>query len=486
MLGSIGGLLHWDERTMLPPRGGDYRAEQLRLVAGMVHQRWTAPELGQWLDELATSHLARDSSSPQGATIRWLRWQYDRRRRLPQQLVEELAQVTVLAQQAWQEARKADDFTRFRPWLEKVFRLKREQAEAWGYDDTPYDALLAEYEPGMTTARVSSLLGPLAGRLVCLLETIRGASRRPRLEVLRGRFPQPAQEAFGRKAATAIGFDFSRGRLDVTAHPFCSRLGPNDCRITTRYNENDFAGSFFGILHEAGHGIYEQGLPAEWYGLPPGEPAGLGIHESQSRLWENLVGRSRGFWEYFFREAQQAFPAALGSVVIDDFLLAVNAVRPSLIRVEADEVTYNLHIVIRFDLEQQIVSGKLSVDELPEAWNEAYRRYLGMEPTGFADGVLQDIHWACGLLGYFPTYSLGNIYAAQLFAQAEQALGPPDEAFRRGRFSPLRHWLAENVYRHGRCYSASELIERATGAPPGEEPLLEYLAGKYGRLYRLN
>lgn len=485
MLESIGRLLQWDERTMLPPLGAGYRAEQMRLLSGMVHKRWTAPELGSRLQELAASDLAADSSTPEGATIRWLQWHYSRRTRLPQKLVEELAEATVLAQQVWQEARKADDFARFRPWLEKVLRLKREQAEAWGYHSSPYDALLAEYEPGITTDKVSALLVPLAGRLACLLESIRQANRRPNLHLLHGPFPQPAQEAVGRKAAAAIGFDFARGRLDVTAHPFCSRLGPNDCRITTRYHEAQFAGAFFGILHEAGHGIYEQGLPVDWYGLPPGEPAGLGIHESQSRLWENLVGRSRGFWEYFYPEVQHTFPVVLGGVALDEFLLAVNAVRPSLIRVEADEVTYNLHIIIRFELEQQILTGDLPVDDLPGAWNEAYRRHLAMEPADFADGVLQDIHWAAGLLGYFPTYTLGNIYAAQLFARAEEDLGPADELFQRGRFSDLRQWLAEHVYRHGHCYAASQLMEQATGNPPSEEPLLAYLNGKYRLLYGL-
>jgi carboxypeptidase Taq len=303
--------------------------------------------------------------------------------------------------------------------------------------------------------------------------------------LLQRRFPVDVQEQFGREAAAAIGFDFARGRLDVTAHPFCTTLGPHDCRITTRYDEQFFNTAFFGILHEAGHGIYEQGLPAEHFGLPPGEAISLGIHESQSRLWENFVGRGRAFWNWFYPAAQRHFPAALGDVDCDDFYFAINDVRPSLIRVEADEATYNLHILVRFELEQALLQGDLPPSDLPDAWNEKYRKYLGIAPPDDRRGVLQDVHWSAGLLGYFPTYSLGNLYAAQFFAQAKIELGDLEGGLSRGDFRPLKHWLREKIHRHGQRWSAAELVQRVTGRPLSAKPLVEHLRAKMAPLYGL-
>ena len=283
-------------------------------------------------------------------------------------------------------------------------------------------------------------------------------------------------------AAAAIGFDFDRGRLDVTHHPFCTEMGPDDTRITTRYDENFFPMAFFGILHEAGHGIYDQGLRGECYGTGPGEYLSLGFHESQSRMWENQVGRSRPFWNHMYSKAQQSFES-LADVALDDFYFAINNVEPSLIRVEADEVTYNLHIIIRFELEQAFMSGDVSVDDLPGAWSEKYQHYLGISPPNDADGVMQDIHWSAGLIGYFPTYSLGNLYAAQLFDKADEELGGLHEQFARGEFQPLKDWLVEKIHKPGRCYSASQLIERVTGNPLSHHHLVNYLYGKLGPLY---
>jgi carboxypeptidase Taq len=273
--------------------------------------------------------------------------------------------------------------------------------------------------------------------------------------------------------------------LDVTAHPFCSGLGPHDCRITTRYDEQFFNAAFFGILHEAGHGIYEQGLPVEHYGLPLGEAISLGIHESQSRLWENLVGRSRAFWTHFYPRAQAMFPAALGDVAADDFYRAINDVRPSLVRVEADEVTYNLHILVRFELERAMLEGDLQAPEMPGAWREKYRQYLGVTPPDDRDGVLQDVHWSAGLIGYFPTYSLGNLYAAQIFAQAKIEVADLEAALAGGHFSPLADWLREKVHRHGQRWSAAELVQRVTGRPLSPKPLIEHLRAKMEPLYGL-
>ena len=352
MIESIQELLGWDERTMMPPAAGEYRAEQITYLSGLVHGRRTDPQIGAWLNELADSPQAADPHSPAGTTIREVRRDYEKRCKLPRSLVEELTRACVLGQQAWTEARRNDDFASFLPHLEQIYRLKRQQAEAVGYADEPYDALLDDFEPQARTAEVAGVLAGLREQLTPLVAALVGSRRKPNREILRRRYPVAAQEAFGKLAATAIGFDFERGRLDVTHHPFCAGVGPYDCRITTRYDEHFFPSAFFGILHEAGHGIYDQGLPTEFYGLPPGTFVSLGIHESQSRLWENAVGRSHAFWRHFFPLAQQQFPDALTDVSLDDFHFAVNDVRPSLIRVEADEATYNLHIIIRFELER--------------------------------------------------------------------------------------------------------------------------------------
>ena len=483
LLSSIESLLGWDERCLLPAAGAEYRAEQMTLVTGLIHARQTDPRLGGWLDELAASPLAADPASASGATIRQLRRQYEKKTKLPQALVEELTRTSVLGQQVWQTARADCDFAALAPLLQKTIDLKREQADAIGYAECRYDALLDDYEQGERTSNLTRVLGELRDELTPLVAAIRSSGRQPERAILHRHYSLEAQEAFGRQVAAAIGFDFTRGRLDVTAHPFCTAPGPHDCRITTRYEEGYFSGALFGTLHEAGHGIYDQGLPAEHFGLPAGEAVSMGIHESQSRLWENLVGRSRAFWRHFYPAAQQAFPEALGHVALDDFYFAINDVRPSLIRIESDEATYNLHILIRFELEQALVEGDLPVAELPGAWNEKYREYLGIEPANDGEGVLQDIHWSAGLFGYFPTYSLGNLYAAQFFAQADDDLGGLAEQFARGKFEPLRLWLVDRIHQYGQRYSAGELVERVTGAPLSHRALMDHLRGKLGPLY---
>lgn len=485
LLESVDGLLGWDERTKLPPAGGAYRAEQIAYLAGWIHRRRTDPQLGEWLSELADSSLADDPHSDQGATIRVMKRLFEKRSKLPQQLVEEITRASVLGQQAWVEARKNNDFRSFEPILSKIIGLRRQEAAAVGFQQSPYDPLLDDYEPGERTSNVARVLEGLRQDLVPLVQAIADSGKKPQSEILERHYPAAKQEAFGRAAAERIGFDFRRGRLDETQHPFCGGAGPDDVRITTRYDEQFFNCAFFGILHEAGHGIYEQGLRGDWFGLPPGTANSLGIHESQSRLWENLVGRSRAFWKHFFPQASDIFPQSLGDVSLDDFYFAVNEVKPSLIRVEADEATYNLHIIIRFELEQALIKDELQAADLPDAWNEKYRHYLGIEPPSNADGVLQDVHWSAALVGYFPTYSLGNLYASQFFQQAEQELGNLDEQFARGEFEPLRQWLTEKVYRVGQCVPANQLVEQITGKPLSHEPLIRDLRKKLEPLYGL-
>ncbi len=365
LIASIESLLGWDERTYLPPAGGEYRAEQSTFIAGLVHQRWVDKSFGDHLEALAAGPLAADPTSDTAVVIRRLKRTRNKKIKLPQSLVEELTRTAVLGQQAWQEARQRNDFALFRPLLEKTIFLKKQQAEALGYEEHPYDALLDDYEPEARTADIARVLAGLREQLVPMVTTILLSGRLPRTDVLQRDFPLETQKTFGRRIAEAIGFDFTRGRIDVTAHPFCAGIGPHDCRITTRYDENSFNMALFGILHEAGHGLYEQGLPAQHYGLPLGEAISLGIHESQSRLWENFVGRSRAFWNFFYPQAQELFPLALGHVTLNDFYFAINEVRPSLIRVEADELTYNLHILIRFELELALLEGDLQAADLP-------------------------------------------------------------------------------------------------------------------------
>ena len=411
-LGSCAAVLGWDEQVNMPNGGAEHRATQLALLAGMTHEMATSSRIGELLNELESSDDLGEPTFAARVNVREARRSYDRATKLPQRLVEELSRTTTLAQQAWVAARRKSAFGDFQPWLEKMLDLKREEAAAIGFGDgVAYDALLDEYEPGATTASIQAAFAPLRDELVPLLTAIRESGRQPDISLLTRSFPVDKQRALGIEAATAIGFSFDEGRLDIAAHPFCSGFGPGDCRLTTRYDEHHFPGALFGTLHESGHGIYEQGLNHSDFGTGMGESVSLGIHESQSRLWENLVGRSRAFWQYFYPKTQTAFPNSLSDVAFDDFHAAINDVRSSFIRVEADEVTYNLHIMLRFELEQAMLSGELSAAELPGVWNETFTRYFGITPSNDSEGCMQDIHWSAGLFGYFPTYALGNMYA---------------------------------------------------------------------------
>jgi carboxypeptidase Taq len=483
LLSSCMSLLSWDEQTYMPKRGVEHRGDQMALLAGLHHEKATDPRIGELLSAVETSQVVADPESAESVNVRELRRSYNRLTKLPRSLVEELARTIPKAQQEWVAARKASSFAQFEPWLEKVVTLKRCEAVCLTSNGALYDALLDEYEPGAKSKEIAALFASLRAELVPLVDAILGSSRRPDLSVLGREFAIDRQRVFGEAAAAAVGFDFESGRLDTTAHPFCTRIGPGDCRITTRYELHSFSDSFFGILHEVGHGLYEQGLDPAHAGTPMGEAVSLGVHESQSRLWENAVARSRAFWVHFFPQARAHFPQSLGDVSLDAFLFAINHVEPSLNRVRADEVTYNLHILIRFDLEQALLSGDLQVVDLPRAWNERYERMLGLAPPNDAEGCLQDIHWSAGLVGYFPTYTLGNLFGAQLYARAFEELGDLESEFASGQFHTLLSWLRERVHRHGHRFHSAQLIERVTGAPPDHKPLIRALARKYGELY---
>lgn len=485
LLSSISSLVSWDEQTYMPKGGVANRSEQLSLLAGIQHERATSARRGELIAALENSGALGEEFGVKRINVREARRNYDRAVKLPRRLVEELSRVCSFAQQAWIDARKKQNFKTFEPWLEKVVTLKIEEAHAIGFREVPYDALLDDYEPGATASSIERIFRPLRDELVKLVAAIGSAQKRPDVSVLERRYPVDAQKRFATEAAAKIGFDFDAGRLDETAHPFCSGIGPGDTRLTTRYDEHHFPGAFFGVLHEAGHGIYDQGTDRDAFGTPKGNAVSLGVHESQSRMWENFVGRSRAFWQYFYPTAQQAFPEALGNVPLDDFHFAINDVRSSMIRVESDEVTYNLHIMLRFEIEQALASGELKVAEVPGAWNDAFTKSFGITPSNDSEGCLQDIHWSFGGIGYFPTYSLGNMYAAQLFEAASRDLGDLHAQFSRGDFTALKQWLNKNVHEPGQTYPPSMLIERITGQPPSHAPLVAHLHAKYAPLYGL-
>jgi carboxypeptidase Taq len=487
LLKSVSSLLSWDEQTQMPPRGAAHRADEAALLAKLAHERFTSGRTGELLAgaEADLTDAERRGDSDAAANVRETRRSFDRARKLPTALVEELSRTEVLAQQAWADARKRSDFGAFEPWLTKTLDLKRQQAACIGYaaDGEPYDALLDEYEPGETAAGITRVFESLRGPLVDLIGRIGASPRKTPSHLLNRHFPAAAQERLAREAAAAAGFDFSAGRLDVSVHPFCLDLGPGDVRITTRYHEDDFADAFFGVLHETGHALYEQGIMSAHFGTPLGEAVSLGIHESQSRMWENFVGRGRAFWKWWLPRARQAFPQALGDVGEGDWYTAVNDVRPSLIRTEADETTYNLHVLLRFDLERAMLRGELGAGDVPSAWNEKMRQYLGLAPPDDARGCLQDIHWSGGAVGYFPTYTLGNLYAAQFFERARSDVGDLDGMIGAGNFAPLLAWLRDRIHRHGKRYTARRLVKQVTGAELSADPLLRHLRAKASEVH---
>lgn len=482
-LNSCMAVLDWDERTYMPPNGSENRANQVALLAGMVHDRLTSSRIGEIINELLYNGLNLADDDIDSANLREIKRAYDRAVKVPKSLVEELSRTITLSQRVWQEAREKSDFEAFKPWMEKIVKLKRQEAEAVGYDGAPYNAMLDDFEPGASTEQITKVFAGLRDELVDLIARIKSSGNGPDDTIITRDYPIDRQEKFGMDAAAAIGFNFEAGRLDLTVHPFCTGFGPGDIRITTRYNKNHFPMAFFGIMHEAGHGIYEQGLPDKHYGTPCGQSTSLGIHESQSRMWENMVGRSKSFWKHFFSQAQATFPKALKDVTFDQFHFAVNNVRPSYIRVEADEATYNLHILLRFELESAFFNGDIKVEDVPAIWNEKFEKYFGIKPPNDKEGCLQDVHWSAGLIGYFPTYTLGNLYAAQFFAKASEDLGDLDTQFAGGDFSQLLDWLRKNIHHHGQRYRAEDLVKKVTGKTLSHQPLMQYLNTKFGELY---
>jgi len=480
VLNSCAAVLSWDQHTCMPRNGAGLRGEQMAFLASLSHQKFTDPKINELLTAIEGSELVKEPEADATANVREIRRAYDRATKIPASLVDELARVTTAAQQAWEQAKKANHFATFRPHLERIVELKRQEADAVGFKDHRYNALIEEYEPGTTVAELKELFAGLTKQLVPLIQKVAHSPKKPDRSILEREFPVERQKLFAESAAAAVGFNYAAGRLDTTAHPFCSGFGPGDCRITTRYNPRFFPEAFFGVMHETGHALYEQNLPAEHFGTPLGVACSFGIHESQSRLWENQVGRSRPFWDHFLPRLRQGFPTALADVSAEAFHFAINDIKPSFIRVEADEATYNLHIALRFELELALLSGDLAVVDLPDAWNSRFTALFGLTVPDDARGCLQDIHWSFGGLGYFPTYTLGNLYAAQFMVAAKHHMGAESlsEDLRRGEFGRLKDWLVKNIHQHGQRYRATELCRKATGSSLSPESFVHYLNEK--------
>lgn len=486
LLNHVSSLLGWDQETYMPEKGIDERAEQLALIGGMIHEKIVSPEIGRLLEELGVS-----DSEPKGNPelpeldrdfLRAVYRRYRREVRLPTRLVTELSRETSLAQAVWAKARKENDFPAFAPHLERVIALTREKAELLEYEDEPYDALLDEFEPWMKTASVREIFDRLQPALTDLVERIRNAS--PIDDAfLHIPFPVELQEAFGRIVLSDLGYGPERGRLDVSAHPFTTTLGGDDVRLTTNYSETLFTKGLFGIIHECGHGLYELGFADELKQSTLADGTSCAIHESQSRFWENIIGRSLPFWRHYYPRLVSRFPENLSDVPLERFYRAVNKVEPSFIRTEADEVTYGLHIILRFRLELELFSGTLSVKDLPERWRSESQTLLGISPATDSEGVLQDIHWSLGAFGYFPTYALGNLYAAQFYAAMRKDLPDLDSSIEAGEFHVPLAWLRKRIHAWGVRRTAEELVREVTGEPLDPSYFMRYLEDKYRTIY---
>ncbi len=481
-LGSASSLMSWDQETMMPPGAAGHRAEQMGTLARLAHEYYIDPALGDLLRELDHAMGDRDYADTERSIVRVMLREHTQRSRIPSDLVAEIAQLSAQARETWKEARSKADFSIFAGDLEKQFALARRLADALGYEANPYDALLDQFEPGLTYSLIREEFDRVKPRLAQLIGRISEHADRVGDEVLRRHYPKDAQFALGRRFAEEVGFDFHRGRIDLSTHPFTSGSSVDDVRLTTRVNERYFPDCIMSTIHEAGHGIHFQNTAAEPARFP--FRFGLALAESQSRFYENQIGRTREFWEYALPAFHEYFPDA-GDVTADQLYQAINRSEPSFIRVDADEVTYGMHIVLRFELENSVVNGELPVRDLPREWNARMQEYLGITPPDDSRGVLQDIHWSQGGIGYFPDYLLGSMLSSQLWDALEQEIPTAREKIRTGDFAPLTEWLKDKVQRHGGAFTFTELTERATGTPFTSDPYMRYLEGKYGELYGL-
>lgn len=470
-------ILNWDQQTMMPPAGWEHRAEQQATLRRIQHEHLIADETGRLLDELRSVEESLDPDSDDAALIRVGRRDYEKAVRVPTELRAEMLRAATEARTVWVKARAESDYPQFRPYLERNYELRARYIDCFDDIEEPYDILLDDFEPEAKTAEVREIFAELKAELLPLIAGLRDEAVDD--SFMQGTFPIDAQETLAKDVVALFGFRPDTWRLDPTEHPFASGNGVDDIRITTHYDPNTMK-SFFSSMHEYGHGLYSHQLPRHLERLPIGSSCSLGIHESQSRMWENLVGRSRPFWEFFYTRAQAAFPQQLGNVELDDFLAGINRVKPSLIRIKADEVTYGMHVILRFELEQDLVNGRVSFSDLPMVWNEKMSEYLGVDVPDDAQGVLQDTHWGSGHIGYFSTYLLGTVMSVQIWQKVLEDVPDLEEQIGRGEFTALRSWLGEHVHSHGRKYPPQELLRRVTGSTIDAKPYLAYLQAKYG------
>lgn len=478
-IGMAIAVLDWDQQCYMPHGGAAARAEHVGVLSKLAHESVISDETQRAL-EAAEKEV--DPNTVDGASVRLTRRSLDMQAKLPGEFVAEKARASALAHETWVKARKANDFAAFLPTMEKMVEIARQEAEYLGYQDHIYDALTDKYEEGATKKFWDGMFDQIRQPLTELVSEI-SKKPEPSTSFLTGEWDESKQREFSLKLMEAIGFDMERGRLDVAAHPFCTNFSIGDVRLTTRFQEF-LPTSIFGTLHEAGHGMYEQGSPMEWDRLPVAGGVSLGFHESQSRTWENIVGRSKAFWKFFYPQLQQTLPQ-FQSISMDDFYRSVNSVKPSLIRVEADEVTYNLHILIRFELECEMLDGSLAVKDLPSAWNAKYEKYLGITPPDDKDGCMQDVHWSAALMGYFPTYSMGNILSYQIWSELEKSVGDTNALMEKGEFKPILDWLIENMYQHGHRYQPQVLLQKLCGGGLDAQPYLNGMTKKYSEIYGL-
>jgi len=485
-LGTIAGLLDWDKQVLMPKNGAALRAATFSYLAGMMHQKFLEIDRDGTLTRLRSALKKKRLDTEQSTVVREVIRSFDRESKLPQNFVQELSEVISHSYTVWEEAKKSGDFNIFAPHLKKIIELKRKEAKLLGYKDSPYNALLDQFEPGMSVKQLIPLFDELKEFLIDLIQKIQKSKKKINPKIIYGDFDLKKQAEFSHMITAKMGFNHDAGRIDVSTHPFAIGLSANDVRITTRYQKHDVINSVSSTMHEGGHALYEQGLPEQHFGTALAESVSLGIHESQSRLWENIVGKSKSFWKYFYPKLQKEFPKPFKRLKFEAFYDAINNVRPSLIRIESDEVTYNLHIIIRFEIERALLEGQIEVEDLPEIWNAKYKEYLGVTVPGNSQGVLQDVHWSSGAIGYFPTYTLGNLYSAQFYAAASRQIPELKKHFERGDFSKLLAWLRKHIHVHGKKFSAAQLVKKATGEALDTKYYKQYLTEKYSKIYELS
>ncbi|MCK9379315.1 MAG: carboxypeptidase M32 [Candidatus Moranbacteria bacterium] len=484
-LNSALAVLSWDQEVNMPENGADLRAKTIASLAGLLHGKFVSKEFSTVINKVKKFSDNGELNKKETAIFREVWREFSREEKLSSEFVEELAELCSKSQSVWSEARKKSNFKIFQPYLEKIVELKRKEAKFVGYEKSPYDALIDTYEPGMTSEELSVIFYELKIFLVDILQKIKKSKKKIDARKLKGNFPIEKQEKLNKFIAEKMGFNFESGRMDISTHPFTTNFHPDDVRITTRYDEKNLFYSVLSTIHETGHALYEQGIEMKNFGTPLGESISLGIHESQSRIWEKNIGQSQEFWKCFYPDLKKNFPDVFRKLKLVELYEVINEVKPSSIRTEADELTYNLHIILRFEIEKELIEGSIEVADLPKIWNSKMKEYLGIKILKDSQGILQDVHWSGGSIGYFPTYTLGNLYAAQLYAKIKKDIPDLKKEIENGNFENILAWLRKNIHTHGKLYTADELIRKITGETLSSKYFMDYINNKYGKIYEL-